>query len=80
MNGTLRSELTAGICMLTHKQIWAAFDGIAEAQGISVSALSKRAGLDATAFNPSKRISQAAVNDGHPRKHFPRFSPQPAWI
>jgi phage repressor protein C with HTH and peptisase S24 domain len=45
--------------MLTHNQIWAAFDVIAEAQRISVSALSKRDGLDATVFNPSKRFSRS---------------------
>jgi phage repressor protein C with HTH and peptisase S24 domain len=45
--------------MFPHKQIWAAFDAIAEAGRISVSALSKRAGLDAAAFNPSKRFSRS---------------------
>jgi phage repressor protein C with HTH and peptisase S24 domain len=44
--------------MFTHKQIWAAIDAIAEAQGMSVSALAKSAGLDATAFNRSKRFGR----------------------
>ncbi|WP_404295342.1 hypothetical protein ACD578_28010 (plasmid) [Microvirga sp. RSM25] len=44
--------------MFTHNQIWAAFDAIADSQGISVSALAKSAGLDATSFNLSKRISR----------------------
>jgi phage repressor protein C with HTH and peptisase S24 domain len=51
--------------MFTHAQIWAAIDAIAKAQGISVSALAIRAGLDPTAFNRSKRIGR----DG--RAHWP---------
>jgi phage repressor protein C with HTH and peptisase S24 domain len=43
--------------MFTYDQIWAAFDAIAEARGLSISALAKSAGLDATSFNPSKRVS-----------------------
>ena len=49
--------------MFTHKQIWAAIDAIAEARGLSVSALAKKAGLDASALNLSKRVSP----DGHMR-------------
>jgi phage repressor protein C with HTH and peptisase S24 domain len=41
--------------MLTHRQVWGAIDGLAEKHGLSPSALAKRAGLDPTAFNPSKR-------------------------
>jgi hypothetical protein len=41
--------------MFTHEQIWVAFEVIAERSGMSLSALSKRAGLDPTSFNPSKR-------------------------
>jgi phage repressor protein C with HTH and peptisase S24 domain len=44
--------------MFTHPQIWAAIDAIAEAQGIAVSVLAIRAGLDPTAFNHSKRIGR----------------------
>jgi phage repressor protein C with HTH and peptisase S24 domain len=51
--------------MFTHKQIWAAIDVIAEAQGMSVSALAKSAGLDATTFNRSKRLSS------HGRERWP---------
>lgn len=40
---------------LSHAQLWKAIDGLACQEGISVSALAKRAGLDATSFNPSKR-------------------------
>jgi phage repressor protein C with HTH and peptisase S24 domain len=51
--------------MFTHAQIWAAIDAIAETQGISVSALAEKAGLDPTAFNRSKRVGR----DG--RAHWP---------
>ncbi|MBV6656283.1 MAG: helix-turn-helix transcriptional regulator [Devosiaceae bacterium] len=48
---------------MSHAQIWSAIDALAERKGMSVSALARRAGLDATAFNRSKRFSQ----DGRPR-------------
>ena len=41
---------------LSHSQLWKAIDGLARHEGISVSALARRAGLDATSFNPSKRF------------------------
>ena len=43
--------------MLTHDQIWTALDRLAERAGITTSALAKRAGLDPTTFNKSKRIT-----------------------
>jgi phage repressor protein C with HTH and peptisase S24 domain len=43
--------------MLTHDQIWTALDRLAERAGLSASALAKRAGLDPTTFNKSKRIT-----------------------
>jgi len=43
--------------MLTHAQIWKAVDRLAERYGLSPSALAKRAGLDATTFNRSKRTT-----------------------
>jgi phage repressor protein C with HTH and peptisase S24 domain len=43
--------------MLTHEQIWTAMDRLAERAGITASALAKRAGLDPTTFNKSKRIT-----------------------
>src|ERR1700694_3489001 len=43
--------------MLTHGQIWTALDRLAERGGLSPSGLAKRAGLDATTFNKSKRIT-----------------------
>lgn len=41
---------------LSHAQLWKAIDGLARHEGLSVSALAKRAGLDPTSFNPSKRF------------------------
>ncbi len=43
--------------MLTHAQIWAAIDALAERAGLSASGLAKRAGLDPTTFNKSKRVT-----------------------
>jgi phage repressor protein C with HTH and peptisase S24 domain len=43
--------------MLTHAQIWAAIDALAQRQGLSISSLAKRAGLDPTTFNRSKRVN-----------------------
>ena len=43
--------------MLTHGQIWTALDRLAERGGLSPSGLAKRAGLDPTTFNKSKRIT-----------------------
>jgi phage repressor protein C with HTH and peptisase S24 domain len=42
--------------MLSHEQIWTAIDRLAERYGFSASGLARRAGLDATSFNRSKRI------------------------
>lgn len=41
---------------LSHSQLWKAIDGLARREGLSPSALARRAGLDATSFNPSKRF------------------------
>ena len=49
--------------MLSHQQVWAAIDALAERHSLSASGLAKRAGLDSTAFNKSKRLSA----DGRPR-------------
>ena len=43
--------------MLTHAQIWTALDRLASRSGLSASGLAKRAGLDPTTFNRSKRIT-----------------------
>src|SRR5690554_1130528 len=50
-SGTFRS-------MLSHRALWEALDALAERHGLSTSGLAKLAGLDATAFNPSKRVSK----------------------
>jgi phage repressor protein C with HTH and peptisase S24 domain len=44
--------------MLSHSAIWDAIDAIAERHGFSASGLARVAGLDATAFNRSKRVSK----------------------
>jgi phage repressor protein C with HTH and peptisase S24 domain len=43
--------------MLTHAQIWSAIDRLAARAGLSASGLAKKAGLDPTTFNKSKRIT-----------------------
>ncbi len=49
--------------MLSHERIWAVIDRLAERNALSASALAKKAGLDPTTFNKSKRIGA----DGRPR-------------
>lgn len=49
--------------MFTHPDIWRAIDRLALTFGYSTSGLAKKAGLDPTAFNKSKRTSP----DGKPR-------------
>jgi len=41
--------------MLSHARIWTAIDLLAERYGLSASGLARKAGLDATSFNRSKR-------------------------
>ena len=48
---------------MRHSDIWKGLDTLAEKHGLSASGLAKKAGLDATAFNKSKR----AQPDGSPR-------------
>ncbi|MEM9278164.1 MAG: helix-turn-helix transcriptional regulator [Pseudomonadota bacterium] len=43
--------------MLTHKQIWAAIDALAEKCRLSASGLARKSGLDPTTFNRSKRFT-----------------------
>ncbi len=45
--------------MISHGQIWGAIDALAQRYGLSTSGLAKRAGLDPTTFNPSKRRTPA---------------------
>lgn len=49
--------------MLSHDQIWGALDRLAARAGLSPSGLAKRAGLDPTTFNKSKRVT----SDGRER-------------
>jgi phage repressor protein C with HTH and peptisase S24 domain len=49
--------------LLTHEQIWSALDRLAARASLSPSGLAKRAGLDPTTFNKSKRIT----SDGRSR-------------
>lgn len=49
--------------MITHDDIWRAIETIARERNMSVSALAKKAGLDPTSFNKSKRVSLS----GRPR-------------
>jgi phage repressor protein C with HTH and peptisase S24 domain len=48
---------------LTHARVWSAIDALARCYGLSPSGLAKRAGLDPTAFNKSKRVT----GEGRPR-------------
>jgi phage repressor protein C with HTH and peptisase S24 domain len=43
--------------MLTHTQIWAGVDGLAARYGMTASGLARKAGLDPTTFNKSKRLA-----------------------
>lgn len=49
--------------MLSHDKVWAAIDALAARHALSASGLARKAGLDSTAFNKSKRLSA----DGRPR-------------
>ena len=49
--------------MLRHADVWAAIDALARHYGLSASGLARRAGLDPTTFNKSKRVTR----DGKPR-------------
>ncbi len=48
---------------LRHTDVWRGLDRLAAKHGLSSSGLAKRAGLDATCFNPSKR----RLKSGKPR-------------
>lgn len=49
--------------MFTHEDMWRAIDRLADGHSYSPSGLAKKAGLDPTTFNKSKRVS----SDGKPR-------------
>jgi hypothetical protein len=48
---------------LTHARVWSALDALARRYSLSASGLAKRAGLDPTSFNKSKRVT----GEGRPR-------------
>lgn len=43
--------------MFTHSQIWRALDLLATQNGLTASGMARKAGLDGTSFNKSKRVS-----------------------
>jgi len=43
--------------MLSHERVWTAIDRLAQRYNLSASGLARKAGLDATSFNRSKRVS-----------------------
>lgn len=49
---------------MKYEQVWDAVDKLARAHGLSPSGLAKKAGLDATTFNKSKRIRPDGKKDG----------------
>jgi phage repressor protein C with HTH and peptisase S24 domain len=59
----LKTYAILPLIMLTHDTIWLAIDRLAQSCGYSTSGLAKKAGLDPTSFNRSKRIGA----DGKPR-------------
>ena len=44
--------------MFTHDEVWRGIDRLARHHGLTASGLARRAGLDPTTFNPSKRITK----------------------
>ena len=48
--------------MLTHGDVWRAIDRLAQEYGLSASGLARRAGLDPTTFNKSKRVTREGKN------------------
>ena len=50
-------EIYENVPMLKHSEIWFAIDSLAREHGFSASGLARAAGLDATTFNKSKRVT-----------------------
>ena len=50
---------------MNHESLWAAVDSVAAARGLTSSGLARACGLDATAFNKSKRV------DRYGKPHWP---------
>ena len=58
----MSDRLYDNVPMLKHSDIWRAIDTLAHEHGFSTSGLAKRAGLDPTTFNKSKRVTVAGKN------------------
>src|ERR1051326_5121501 len=56
-------DRTGWVVAMKHEDIWRAIDALAAEHGLSASGLAKKAGLDPTTFNRSKR----RTTDGHER-------------
>jgi len=52
---------------LSHAKVWKGLDALAKREGTTPSGLARRAGLDPTSFNPSKRFA----GDNPPRPRWP---------
>jgi phage repressor protein C with HTH and peptisase S24 domain len=52
------SSESGSIPMFTHAEVWRGIDRLAKHHGLTASGLARRAGLDPTTFNPSKRITK----------------------
>ena len=59
--------------MLSHERVWAAIDALASRHGLHTSALARKAGLNATSFNKSKRVSRKG------REHWPSTESISTW-
>jgi phage repressor protein C with HTH and peptisase S24 domain len=59
----LWEEEASAVKRLTHAKVWSAIDALARRYSLSASGLAKRAGLDPTSFNKSKRVT----GEGRPR-------------
>ena len=64
--------------MDSHQKVWNAIDTIAKSAGSSPSGLAKAAGMDGTAFNPSKRVDTHGRPHWRVLKQYRRSSMRPA--
>ena len=54
---------------MKYEQVWEAVDKLANINGLSPSGLAKKAGLDATTFNKSKRRKKKMAVVGQPEQN-----------
>lgn len=57
MRVTDRGIYSSWYLMLSHERVWQAIDRLAQAHDLTPSGLARKAGLDSTTFNKSKRIA-----------------------